>query len=168
MLTEKITEMNRKAINQFIQKHWYSTEMAVRGKLIDMTSLDGFFISDHSVVVGLITYLIHEHECEILSLDSTCENKGIGTELLKSVIDVARASKCGTVKLITTNDNINAMRFYQKRGFDMSHIYHNAVEISRKLKPSIPLTGDFGIPIKHEIEFVFYLSGEKATRISSD
>ncbi|WP_197537949.1 hypothetical protein [Clostridium bornimense] len=51
------------------------------------------------------------------------------------------------------NDNINAIKFYQKRGFDMIKIYHNAIEESRKLKPIIPLIGNYGIPIKHEIEF---------------
>ena len=57
------------------------------------------------------------------------------------------------IELITTNDNLNAMRFYQKRGFDMVKLYHNALEISRKLKPSIPEVGEFGIPLRHEIEF---------------
>lgn len=52
----------------------------------------------------------------------------------------------------------NAIRFYQKRGFDMIKIHHNAVDVARKLKPSIPILGDFGIPIKHEIEFEMDLS----------
>lgn len=55
--------------------------------------------------------------------------------------------------MITTNDNINAMRFYQKLGFDMVRLYHNALDVSRRLKPSIPLIGEFDIPLKHEIEF---------------
>ncbi len=51
------------------------------------------------------------------------------------------------------NDNINAIRFYQKRGFDMAHLFRNAMDISRKLKPEIPLIGDNSIPLRHEIEF---------------
>ncbi|WP_346873864.1 hypothetical protein [Clostridium sp. UBA5988] len=35
----------------------------------------------------------------------------------------------------------------------MAKLYHNALDISRKLKPTIPLIGDFDIPLKHEIEF---------------
>ena len=57
------------------------------------------------------------------------------------------------LKLITTNDNLNAIKFYQKRGFDMTFIYVNAVEAARKIKPSIPEKGDYDIPIRHEIEF---------------
>lgn len=56
-----------------------------------------------------------------------------------------------------TNDNIDAIRFYQKRGFDMARLYRNALEVSRSLKPSIPVIGDYGIPLRHEIEFEMIL-----------
>jgi hypothetical protein len=52
--------------------------------------------------------------------------------------------------LITTNSNINALRFWQKRGFRLVHIYLGALEESRKLKPIIPLIDDNGIPIREE------------------
>lgn len=59
--------------------------------------------------------------------------------------------------LITTNDNINAIRFYQKRGFDMARLFRNALEASRRLKPEIPLLGENDIPLRHEIEFELLL-----------
>ena len=60
--------------------------------------------------------------------------------------------------VITTNDNIGAIRFYQKRGFDMVKLYRGALERSRKLKPQIPLIGENEIPLRHEIEFERKLS----------
>jgi ribosomal protein S18 acetylase RimI-like enzyme len=36
------------------------------------------------------------------------------------------------------NENIKAIRFYQKRGFHISNIYINAMEGARKIKPEIP------------------------------
>ena len=47
------------------------------------------------------------------------------------------------------------MRFYQKRDFKTAAIYLNAVNESRRLKPSIPIKCGHGIPIKHEIEFEY-------------
>jgi hypothetical protein len=35
----------------------------------------------------------------------------------------------------------------------MARIYRNAMDVSRKRKPFIPLTGMDGIPLRHEIEF---------------
>lgn len=148
-----ISSENRDQINDFINSHWFSTVMVVRGKLIDMTTLDGFATYEDENIVGLVTYKIRETECEIVSLDSLIEKQGIGTALVNKVIETARKNKCTKIKLITTNDNINALRFYQRLGFDMVKLYHNALDISRKLKPSIPLLGEFDIPLKHEIEF---------------
>jgi N-acetylglutamate synthase-like GNAT family acetyltransferase len=144
---------NREQINDFISSHWFSTVMVVRGELVYMTILDGFVIYEDEKIIGLVTYKIKSTECEIISLDSLMEKQGIGTALVNKVIEAATENKCTKIKLITTNDNINALRFYQKRGFDMAKLYHNALDISRKLKPSIPLLGEFDIPLKHEIEF---------------
>ncbi len=148
-----ISSENREQINNFIRSHWFSTVMVVRGELFDMTILDGFVVYEGEKIIGLVTYKISGTECEIMSLDSLMERQGIGTALINKVIEAARENKCIKIKLITTNDNINALRFYQKLGFDMAKLYHNALDISRKLKPTIPLIGDFDIPVKHEIEF---------------
>jgi GNAT superfamily N-acetyltransferase len=148
-----ISSENREQINDFISSHWFSTVMVVRGELVDMTILDGFVTYVGEKIMGLVTYKIEDTECEIMSLDSLMEKQGIGTTLVNKVIETARENKCTKIKLITTNDNIYALRFYQKLGFDMAKLYHNALDISRKLKPSIPLLGEFDIPLKHEIKF---------------
>lgn len=153
MEIKTISPENREQINNFIISRWFSNVMVVRGKLVDMTSLDGFVIYEGEKIIGLVTYKIDGTECEVMSLDSLREKQGIGTALLNKAIETARENKCRKIKLITTNDNINALRFYQKRGFDMAKLYHNALDVSRKLKPSIPLRGEFDIPLKHEIEF---------------
>ena len=70
---------------------------------------------------------------------------------------MAKKNGCRRVWLITTNDNTYAIRFYQKRGFDMAAIHRNAINESRKIKPQIPLTGFDKIPILHEIEFEMML-----------
>ncbi|MFL0246579.1 GNAT family N-acetyltransferase [Candidatus Clostridium stratigraminis] len=147
-----ISSENRKQINDFISLRWFSTVMVVRGELVDMTILDGFVIYESEKIIGLVTYKINDTDCEIMSLDSLNEKQGIGTALVNKVIETARENKCRKIKLITTNDNIISLRFYQKLGFDMIKLYHNALDISRKLKPSIPLLGEFDIPLKHEIE----------------
>lgn len=118
-----------------------------------MTKVDGIAALENGDIVGLLTYTVHERVCEITSLDSLIEGKGIGTSLINKVIYIAKERNCEKIIAVTTNDNINAIRFYQKRGFDMAHLYHNALDISRKMKPSIPFIGDNEIPLKHEIEF---------------
>ncbi len=61
------------------------------------------------------------------------------------------AESLSALWLTTTNDNLNALRFYQKRGFVLIKIHRNAVEIARQYKP-IPLIGMDGIAVRDEIE----------------
>lgn len=157
MILENINNANRNEITQFIKKHWFTSQMILRGEIIDMTKVEGIIALEENEIIALLSYRILGDSLEILSLDSLLENRGIGTELINTVIQIAKSENCKRIILITTNDNINAMRFYQKRGFDMIRIYRNALDVSRKLKPEIPLFGENGIPLKHEIEFELLL-----------
>lgn len=153
----RINSSNRGLVNLFILQHWYTTTMVLRGKEIDMTQTEGFYFEEGEKIIGLITYLISGDTLEIMSLDSLRQNQGIGSKLVELVIHEAKKRKLQKVVLITTNDNLNAMGFYQKRGFDMARLFRNAVSTSRKLKPEIPLLGENGIPLRHEIEFELVL-----------
>lgn len=152
MECKRIDSLNRNLINAFIKQHWYTTVMIIRGKEIDMTKVDGFYFSEGETIIGLITYLVYDNILEITSLDSLREKQGIGSKLVELVLREAKERKLQKVVLITTNDNINALRFYQKRGFDMAYLYHNSINVSRKLKPEIPMVGENSIPLRHEIE----------------
>ena len=157
MKCERINSLNRNRIDTFIKQHWHTTTMIIRGKKIDMTKTEGFYFSEGETNIGLITYIVYDNILEITSLDSVYENRGIGSKLIETVIDEAKERKFQKIVLITTNDNINAIKFYQKRGFDMVRLFHNALDISKKLKPEIPLIGENSIPLRHEIEFELLL-----------
>lgn len=153
----EIREINgelRKDVVAFIIKNWGSPIIVSRGRVHSADKLPGYVaIDDNMQIKGLITYHIDNNECEIVSLDSMVENMGIGSRLVEQVVRIAKEQGCKRVWLITTNDNTKAMRFYQKRGFNMKALYINAVQEARKIKPEIPLYGNDGIPILHEIEF---------------
>ena len=157
MIIKRISEQNRELVNEFIEEQWHTTKMIIRGSEIDMTTAEGLVIFEDNKIIGLITYMFYDDVMEILSLDSLREKQGIGTALLNETIAIAKEAECKKIVLITTNDNINAIRFYQKRGFDMAHLYRNALDVSRKLKPEIPLVGENDIPLRHELEFEFFL-----------
>ena len=90
-------------------------------------------------------------ELEITSLNSLEEKKGVGTALVNKVVNPANTEHLKNIKLITTNDNLNALLFWQKRGFRLCKIYPGALEITRKLKPTLPFVGENGIPLRDEI-----------------
>lgn len=151
---QPIDPENREKVNRFIQKRWFSTDMLIRGEVVDLTKADGFVLFDASeIIIGLVTYIFRKEFCEITSLDVTAENRGIGTALIQQVAAAAKTAEYHKIRVITTNDNLHAFGFYQKRGFDLFSIHRNAVDHERAQKPDIPMIGNYGIPLKHEIEF---------------
>ncbi|PFN29502.1 GNAT family N-acetyltransferase [Bacillus cereus] len=154
---QKITPAMKETIRIFMCENWGSSLMVSRGKRHQLEELSGFVAMLKNRIIGIITYEIIGNKCEIVSLDSFEERKGIGTELMNCVLQTAKEEQCLGVWLITTNDNLNALRFYQKRNFMMTNLYVNAVEEARKIKKEIPRIGYDNIPILHEIQLEYSL-----------
>ena len=148
----RLTAADLPRLRQFLTEHWGSGEIISRGTVFRPEQLDGFVAEDENEWVGLITFFIEGKECEVTSLDSLHAGRGIGTRLIDKALEEAQARNCDRLFLITTNDNLHALGFYQKRGFEIAAIYRGAVNKSRKRKPSIPLVGMDGIPLRDEIE----------------
>jgi ribosomal protein S18 acetylase RimI-like enzyme len=139
-------------IRHFLEERWGNHLVVSRGKLHDAAALPGFWASQQGQMIGLVTYDITADSCELVTLDSVVEGIGVGSALIAAVKDAARAANCQRLWLITTNDNLPALGFYQKRGFRLTAVHRNALAESRKLKPQIPLIGLDGIPLRDEIE----------------
>jgi N-acetylglutamate synthase-like GNAT family acetyltransferase len=138
-------------IAQLITKRWKAEFIVAHGKIYHPRDLPGFIATKNAEKIGLITYDIKNRDCEIISLDSLEPSIGVGTALVEATKKAASEHDCSRLWLTTTNDNLKALRFYQKRGFVLVKIHRNMVEVARLYKP-IPLIGNDGIPIRDEIE----------------
>lgn len=145
----RLTQDDLPHLRDFWIKHWDGETMIMHGMTVRYDEVEGFVFGDWA---GLITFLIRGDECEVTSLDSLQEGAGIGTMLIDAMIREAKAGNCRRLFLITTNDNLKALGFYQKRGFELCALYRGAINDSRKLKPSIPLIGMNNIPLRDELE----------------
>ncbi|MEK4198629.1 GNAT family N-acetyltransferase [Cytobacillus sp. FSL K6-0265] len=152
-MIEMINENNRERVSDFFSKHWGTTEMVLSSGVYHCDELDGYvYKGTKGEIVGLVTYIRHNEEiCEVISLDSVDEGQGIGSSLMFVIEEKARGFGAKAVQLITTNDNLHALSFYQKRGYVLKSLYPNAVEIARTIKPSIPFVASNGIPIRDEL-----------------
>jgi GNAT superfamily N-acetyltransferase len=136
-------------LQQFWVDHWGGDEMIVHNEIFRPEQLEGFVADGWT---GLVTYVIKGNQCEIISLNSLEQGRGIGKALIDAVVKEAQSCMCSRLFLSTTNDNLRALRFYQKRGFELAALRRGAVNESRKIKPSIPIVGEDGIPLRDEIE----------------
>lgn len=150
-MIEEITNENREKVMSFFKEHWGSSEMVISTGIYQYENLDGFIYEENHQIIGWITYIIRNDEIEIIFLDSIQEGKGIGSVLWEKVENLAKQNKIKTISLVTTNDNLEALKFYQKRGYRITAIIPNAVKKARNIKPFIPLIGYDGIPINDEL-----------------
>jgi ribosomal protein S18 acetylase RimI-like enzyme len=135
-----------------------SARAVAKGVLFNVLEQRGFVVLVDNQPTALVTYHIQGKDCEIRTLHSEKEAMGLGSALVEAVKTIGREAGCTRLWLITTNDNIQAIRWYQKRGFTIAAVYVNALEESRKIKPEIPLFGNDGLPLRDEIEFEMCLS----------
>jgi ribosomal protein S18 acetylase RimI-like enzyme len=100
---------------------------------------------------GLATYVVEDGDCELVTLDALTIGRGIGGALVEAVAEAARAAGATRLHLVTTNDNLPALRMYQRHGFVLAQLRAGAVDAARERKPQISLTGHAGIPIRDEL-----------------
>jgi GNAT superfamily N-acetyltransferase len=150
-------ESDRAWVERFIVERWNSTTVVSRGRVQRPSELPGFAAREQGRPVGLATYAIEGGACELVTIDSLLEGRGVGTALVEAVADAARQAGCRRLWLITTNDNLPALRFYQRRGFTLVALHPGAIMESRRLKPEIALVGLDGIPIRDELELQLVL-----------
>ena len=151
MSIKPIANHNRLSVIQFFKEHWGSTQMIISSGTFDCTQLDGYIYETDDVILGLLTYVVHEDALEVISLDSIQEGHGIGTQLMHAVEVLAKEIGLEKITLITTNDNLAALKFYQKRGYRIVTVIPGAVAEARRIKPTIPLIGNDDIPLHDEL-----------------
>jgi GNAT superfamily N-acetyltransferase len=147
-----IDEGDRPMLAWLVAELWGSEIVAVHGTSVRPAELGGFIAERCGRVAGLLTYQLVGNMLEIVTLNAIDRRAGIGTMLIEAAAGKARRFGCREIRLTTTNDNIDALRFYQRRGFRLAELRPGAVDQSRRRKPEIPRVGDYGIPLRDEID----------------
>jgi GNAT superfamily N-acetyltransferase len=158
-VVRSLEDTDRDWIIEFTKEHWGADHVVAHGVVYRPDELSGFAaVGPSGHIVGLVTYSVQHRECEVVTLNSVSQGMGVGTALLNAVKAVALRTGCSRLWVTTTNDNLRALGFYQRRGYELVAVHRGALERSRRLKPSIPLTSADGIPMRDEIELEYRIN----------
>ncbi len=81
-----ITPDDKGWINKFITERWGDNFVVAHDVIYYPCELAGFVAEqDNRGKIGLVTYQIAGHRCEIMTLDSISPNIGVGTALINAV-----------------------------------------------------------------------------------
>lgn len=139
-------------VERRLAEAWGSSMIVTRGQAHDASRLPALVAFAGDEIAGLATYRLADGECELVTLDALRRGQGIGSALLGGVAEEAGRRGCRRLWLVTTNDNVDALRFYQRRGMRLAAVHRGAVDEARRIKPGISLIGAHGIPIHDELE----------------
>ncbi len=144
-------DADRAAIAALLTSAWGETTVVVHGTVLDAAKLPALIAERDARFVGLLTYQLVGDGLEVVTIDADPPGLGVGTALVAAVRAVAVRAGMRRLWLVTTNDNLDALRFYQRRGLRIVRVSPGAVDVARELKPTIPAVGAYGIPLRDEL-----------------
>lgn len=136
-------------IGQVAEYFWNGTRVARFDKEYDILGLPAYVVSANGHPAGALSYALEPESLVIVMLDVLPGHQGLGagTMLLGAAKEKASAEKRSSVLVATSNDDLPAIYFYQKNGFQIYEVKSGQIaEHHSELQ-----VGFAGIPVRDEI-----------------
>jgi GNAT superfamily N-acetyltransferase len=148
---------DRPHLEELLRLRWSDGTIFVRGRLVTPQDVEAFGAYRDDRLQGVGTWRVEQGILYLLTLNNVTDCRGVGVALLETVLAMGRRKGFPFMRAMLSNDNLPALRFYQKRGFRIVAVHSGVVDMMRALKPSIPEIGLDGIPMRDEIELEIVL-----------
>jgi ribosomal protein S18 acetylase RimI-like enzyme len=150
-----LSPADEQAAEQFLATTMAGRTQIRLGEPVDALAAEGAAAWEGDRLVGLATWAppdqVGAAELILLAVARDHRNQGVGGTLLEQAAEAAKAAGATSQWLVTTNDNLDALRLYQRHGYRLAALHPGAVDDARRLKPTLPQLGQHGIPLHDEL-----------------
>lgn len=137
MRVRALDDRDRGWLRDLVAETW-SLPVVSPGRVYDDPSaLDGVVAEHDGERLGILTYDRREAEWEVVTLNATVSRRGAATGMMRAVRDAATAAGASRLWLITTDENIGAIAFYEAIGMRRARVHSNFVEVVARYKPAV-------------------------------
>jgi GNAT superfamily N-acetyltransferase len=143
---------DRPFLEEMLKLRWSGASILVRGQFLAPSQVNAFGAYEGDDIAGVATWRYEGRILYLITVNNVTDRRGVGQALLEAVIAKGKADGAPLLRVLVSNDNLNALGFYQRRGFRIVAVHIGAVDAMRTYKPSIPEIGMNRIPIHDEIE----------------
>jgi GNAT superfamily N-acetyltransferase len=143
---------DRAFLEELLRLRWSGGALVLRGKIVHPKDVEAIAAYHEGRLAGVATWLLEGPVIYLVTLNNISDQRGVGMALLDATMQLGREKGSALLRVIVTNDNLNALGFYQRRGFRIIAVTPGAVDMIRTLLPNIPIMGANRIPIRDEIE----------------
>ncbi|RDJ19877.1 hypothetical protein DWF00_14430 [Bosea caraganae] len=134
-------------------REWGSHKMMIDLHTYDVAEIDALGLyTEAGETAALASWTLRDDTAYLCALHSLIPGEGVAIRMLNEVIWAARRARAKKLRAMLTNDNIPGLTFYQRRGFRLSALYPEAIDVYRSVIPSIIKTGYRDIPVHDALE----------------
>jgi ribosomal protein S18 acetylase RimI-like enzyme len=151
------TDADRPAVRSLFETDFGRKRIVAFGEVMDvdqMPALVAFVTADLS---GALAYRAMGDALHIVALatDPMWQRSGVGGHLVAEAELLARRLDLMRVIVSTTNDNLPALYFYQRRGYRLTDLVPNSIVVHTGQEPA----GFAAIPVRDEVRLEKRLAG---------
>ena len=149
VLVREATDDDRRAARQLFEQDFGRTKIVAFGEVMDIDQMPSLVAIRHTEPSGALAYRLLGDALHVVALatDPMWQRSGVGAYLLAEAELLARRLNLSRMLVATTNDNLPAMYFYQRRGYRMTDLVPNSVAEHTHQE----VGGFAGIPVRDEI-----------------
>lgn len=149
VLVREATDSDRAAALTLFHRDFGRTQIVAFEEVMDIDQMPALVAVLHDEPSGALAYRLHGDALHIVALatDPMWQRSGVGGYLLAEADLLARRLGLGRLVVATTNDNLPALYFYQRRGYRLTDLVPDSVIKHTRQTVS----GFAGIPTRDEI-----------------
>jgi GNAT superfamily N-acetyltransferase len=149
VLVREATDADRRAVRRLLEEDFGRTKIVAFGEVMDLDAMPALVAIMHADPSGALSYRLLGDALHIVALatDPMWQRSGVGGHLLAEAELLARRLNLTRLVVATTNDNLPALYFYQRRGYRMTDLVPNSVAEHTHQE----VAGFAGIAVRDEI-----------------
>ena len=158
VIVREATDQDRAAARELFTRDFGRTKIVAYGEVMDIDQMPALVAVRYEDPSGALAYRLHGDALHIVALatDPMWQRSGVGGHLVAEAELIARRLKLRRLVVSTTNDNLPALYFYQRRGYRMTDFVPNSVIMHTGQE----VAGFAGIPVRDEVRLEKMIAGE--------
>ena len=156
VLVREATDADRSAARELFRRDFGRTQIVAFGEVIDIDAMPALVAVMNTEPSGALAYRLLGDALHIVALatDPMWQRSGVGAYLLAEAELLARRLNLMRLVVATTNDNLPALYFYQRRGYRLTELVPNSVVAHTHQE----IAGFAGILVRDEVRLEKRLS----------
>src|SRR5690349_3695838 len=149
VMVREATDQDRRQARELFDQDFGRTKIVAFGEVVNIDELPALVAVLHEEPSGALAYRLLGDALHIVALatDPMWQRSGVGGHLVAEAELLARRLKLARLVVATSNDNLPALYFYQRRGYRLTELVPDSVIAHTKEI----VAGFAGMPVRDEI-----------------